>query len=256
MFQIKQFQNIINRENIAKLSKFIDIEAADRKWSAAQYLGNADGVAKISFLLNCFYQTPLPDYFLKETGYSPWIAINFLTIRKQVHTDGTTLTNWHIDDNFFGGKIQAMTAWIATEDCGEIRPGLDFAVIDTKEKWNAFVALLTTKKVAQRRFLDFELEAHLGKFEVVTPRIKSGDAMVFGKNVVHRSQVMSGEFLPRASIEFRMAARETFEPTDPRPICLARIRTENHRKILEQTHIGSAKIDQIDLGLIPVWNPN
>ena len=255
MFQIKQFQNAINPINTARLKKFIDTEATNATWTAAQYLGNSDGAGKISFLLKYFYETNLPNYFFQQTGYFPWVTLNFLTIRKQHHTDSGTLTNWHIDDNFFGGNTLAMTAWFATEDCGKVRPGLDFALIDNKEKWDAFVAMLTTKPLGERRFLDSELEEYLGKFETITPLVRSGDAMVFGKYVVHRTQAMSGEFLPRASIEFRMAALETFKADDRRAIYLARIRNGDGRKILEHTRIGTTKINQVYLDMAPAWEP-
>jgi hypothetical protein len=109
--------------------------------------------------------------------------------------------------------------------------------------------------LGERRFLDSELEEYLGKFETITPLVRSGDAMVFGKYVVHRTQVMSGEFLPRASIEFRMAALETFKADDRRPIYLARIRNGDGRKILEHTRIGATKINQVYLDMAPAWEP-
>ena len=139
----------------------------NKKWSAADYLGHVEGVPKILFLLKNFYETPIPKYYEEQVGYFPWVFLDFLTMRHQDYTDKTTLTGWHVDDNFFGGSTQAMTAWLATDDCGEIRPGLDFTILENKEKMENYRKLLQTKPRGERSFSDAELANYRGCCRII-----------------------------------------------------------------------------------------
>lgn len=87
--------------------------------------------------------------------------------------------------------LPMQTLWIAPDDCGVDAPGLEF--VDAVP-----ARMLTLEELQPAR-----VEARYGASRRRRPRLRAGDALLFGGSLLHRTHVDDGMTRTRHSIELR-----------------------------------------------------
>lgn len=91
------------------------------------------------------------------------------------------------------GLLEMQTCWIALTPCGSQAPGLEFVA-------RPWAHLLTLPELQGQAWSRPDESA-----ATISPVLKAGDALVFGGDAVHRTQLTEAMTQARTSIEFRFA---------------------------------------------------
>lgn len=162
------------------------------------------------------YRSKLFEGLRQLTSGQPVLIATFCTARYQSphHKEGRIA--WHFDANFIGWDAAAATCWIALEDAGVERPGLEFCISEKEgtirrlfDAWAARQVVGNTK----RAFTDAALDDLVGADRrSVTPELAAGDVLVFGPSTLHRTQVGIRDPKPRMSLEIRFYDSDRVPP--------------------------------------------
>ncbi len=166
---------------------------------------------------------------LSEDWYEIWKSADLATFRDyvaayseiiyppQIRTvkNLRALVPWHQDAAYMEalgkrGHSEVITCFVPLDDDPENRPTLQFCI----DREQGPIQALIRQDVAVNKF-DIAESDQPAPEKCRTFKLGLGDAFVFGKNVLHRTYVISDAFPERSSMEFRLTtARATLPEKD------------------------------------------
>ena len=142
--------------------------------------------------------------FEELTGFTPWLCVDIS--RYSVKYPGKTGADsgflpWHCDNRASYG-YNIVTAWFADRATGFRTPGLSFYRFQQETDAANF---FHSKNNPRSYFSDEELVQNGVRGEIVTPIRQQYDAILFGRNVIHKTQDTITRWEKRRSFELRLS---------------------------------------------------
>lgn len=162
-------------------------------------------------LFNHFRNSPALDVLEEPFGRSVAFALKLCTVR--LHrgagvADGFARSQLPLhQDNFpRDQRVMMINTWIPLQDCGTTAPGLELFRTPVEEYF--FGAGLSQQDIANSNIPKHEvgyqaMAERFGEACVARPEFGAGDAAIFNRFTLHRTNVTSEMTAPRISIELR-----------------------------------------------------
>jgi|GEM_PF-5746560 len=158
-------------------------------------------------IVDLFWRTPVPEHYQSVFQVPCALMLNFTTLRQHLAGHTQTHVDWHFDYNFFGNDPSSMVAWVPLDPVGENAPGLELCLPKDEVPRENFVRLFRDGRPPTT--LDAEaIDLLYGRdnHQRIAPKLGPGDALLFDKLVLHRTQLMPNATADRLAIEFRMTS--------------------------------------------------